>query len=194
VAPTGRLCPRGPTGRYRFLKNTRSFPGSPDPKRLLIFGMEGPPRMSSSDRSTVLLLMSQADVAMIDAALRPLNVDVLCAHDLREARKRVSTAQPIDVVVTDVTLPDGNWSDVIRWVVDGGGEASVVVCAPRADEFLWSEVLWRGGYDILVPPYRPQDVRRVIEGAQRASFPVTWRSPRPKPPRAESRVAAASVH
>jgi CheY-like chemotaxis protein len=75
--------------------------------------------MSSSDRSTVLLLMSQADVEMIDAALRPLNVDVLCAHDLREARKRVSTAQPIDVVVTDVTLPDGNWSDVIRWVVAG---------------------------------------------------------------------------
>ena len=138
--------------------------------------------MKSSPRTRVLLLTPQGGTETLESALKPLNVDVLRARNLRDARRCVHD-QRIDVVVTDVSLPDGNWSDVLRCVVDGGDDTNVVVCTPVVDELLWSEVLWRGGYDVLVKPFRAEEARRVVEGARRSDFPAAW-----KPRRSEYAV------
>jgi FixJ family two-component response regulator len=57
-------------------------------------------------------------------------------------------------------------------LVDRGIHASVVVSARLADERLWSEVLWRGAYDVIVEPYEAEEVRRIVEGALRAASTV----------------------
>ena len=77
----------------------------------------------------------------------------------------------IDVVITDLTLPDGNWCDILKYLVDEGIRANVVVNAPFADERLWSEILWRGAYDLLVEPYENFELKRVVEGAARVASP-----------------------
>jgi FixJ family two-component response regulator len=74
----------------------------------------------------------------------------------------------VELVISDLSLPDGNWCDVFRHLVDNGLHAAMVVVARQADERLWSEVLWRGAYDLLVEPFEDSDVRRVVEGAVRA--------------------------
>lgn len=126
--------------------------------------------MHSRRRSAVLLVLtSKRNIENCHAALKTLDVEVLRVHDLREARNRLREGHPIDVVVTDASLPDGNWSDILRCVVNWGGSAGVVVCAPVADEHLWSEVLWRGGHDLLVEPFQPAEARQVIEGAWRTA-------------------------
>ena len=73
------------------------------------------------------------------------------------------------MIITQLTLADGNWCDLFKYLVDRGSHASVVVSSPQADERLWSEVLWRGAYDLLVEPYESGEVCRVVEGALRVA-------------------------
>ena len=69
------------------------------------------------------------------------------------------------LVLTDLTLPDGSWFDVLSRVDDAKADAKVVVCARLADERLWSQVLEAGAYDMLVEPYQQDEVRRILDAA-----------------------------
>jgi DNA-binding NtrC family response regulator len=97
----------------------------------------------------------------------------------QQARALLQTHPPVDVVITQVTLPDGNWCDVFKYLVDNAVQAGLVVSSPHADEILWSEVLWRGAYDLIVEPYQADELRKTLEGALRANE--------------SSRIAAASM-
>jgi hypothetical protein len=46
-----------------------------------------------------------------------------------EALQLLKTQPPLEIVLTDATLEDANWYDVLRAVVDHGLQASVVVIA-----------------------------------------------------------------
>lgn len=110
------------------------------------------------------------------AELKRLNLDILTVPTCRQARQLLRTRPPVDVVITDVTLADGNWSDVLRDVVELGGDTHVVVHASSPDAILWSEVLWRGVYDMLTEPYEEHEVRNVVEGAVRAARDLPGRT------------------
>lgn len=97
-----------------------------------------------------------------------LGVEACWAETCQEARRLLENKPRVDVVISDLSLTDGNWCDVFKHLIDNDIHASMVVTARQADERLWSEVLWRGAYDLLVEPYSTVDVRRVVEGAVRA--------------------------
>lgn len=100
--------------------------------------------------------------------LELLDIEVLAAGTCHEARGVLETHPPVEVVITDLSFTDGNWCDIFKYLVDNAVEASVIVSCPLADERLWSEVLWRGAYDMLVEPYERSELRRIVEGAVRA--------------------------
>jgi DNA-binding NtrC family response regulator len=102
-------------------------------------------------------------------ALRVLDIETLAVSTCAEARSLFQISPGVELVLTEVSLHDGNWSDVLRHLVDNGIEASVVVSSQRPDEHLFSEVIWRGGYDVLVEPYEKAEVRQILEGALRAA-------------------------
>lgn len=104
--------------------------------------------------------------ARLLARLRSVKISLTIVKSCRDAR-RVWQREPQDIVITDVSLPDGNWCDIVKQLVDTGSRAAVVVCSPRADATLWSEVIWRGAHDLLVEPYQGDEVRRSVEGALR---------------------------
>jgi DNA-binding NtrC family response regulator len=116
-----------------------------------------------------MLVMSPERRRWLEPNLELLNVQVLRAGSCQEARLLLKNNPPVSVVITDVSLSDGNWCDIFRYLVDNGFYASVVVSSRLADERLWSEVLWRGAYDVLVEPYEATEVRRIMEGALRAA-------------------------
>ena len=121
-------------------------------------------------RPAVLVVMSPVKrQSSLLFELDLMQAAVKVSGNFREARKRLESDPNIDVVITDLTLADANWSDLLRFLVNRSLRASVVVHACRPDEACWSEVLWRGGYDLLVEPYERSEVRRVVEGAARAS-------------------------
>ena len=116
-----------------------------------------------------LVVMNQERRLPLLENLKKLNLDVLTVANCREARDLLATGPPVEVIITDVTLPDGNWRDLFECLADQNIQASVVVSSAPAGETLWSEILWRGAYDLLVEPYEDGELRRVVEGALRAT-------------------------
>ena len=124
--------------------------------------------MHVTHAATALVVMSRERRLPLLENLDRLTLSVLTAEDCREARALLQTRPPLEIVIIDVSLTDGNWCDIFKFLVDYGISASVVVASGFADERLWSEVLWRGAYDLLVEPYGREEVRRILEGALRA--------------------------
>lgn len=117
--------------------------------------------------AVALMVMSQDRLAPLLGCLKKLKLEVLTVATCRQARQFLRTNAPVDVVISDVTLADGNWSDVLRDVVDTGTQANVILSAPSPDAVLWSEALWRGVYDMLTEPHKEREVQQVVEGAVR---------------------------
>jgi DNA-binding NtrC family response regulator len=116
-----------------------------------------------------LLVMSRERRSPLLKSLKLLDIEVLAVETCQQARALLQTHPPVDVVITQVTLPDGNWCDVFKYLVDNAVQAGLVVSSPHADEILWSEVLWRGAYDLIVEPYQADELRKTLEGALRAN-------------------------
>lgn len=120
------------------------------------------------DSQVTLVIMSCEERRLpLLANLEALPAEVLVVGSCQEARRTLQTHPAVDIVITDVTLPDGNWCDVLTFLVDHGIDAGVVVASRTADEILWSEVLWRGVYDMIVEPFDSRESRWVIEAALR---------------------------
>ena len=120
------------------------------------------------DGATALVVRSRERRSTLLETLESFKLNVLWAENCREARSLLQTCPPLEIVIVNVSLTDGNWCDIFRFVVESGIETSIVVTSRLANEKLWSEVLWRGAYDLLVEPYKREELRRVVEGAVRA--------------------------
>ena len=68
-------------------------------------------------------------------------------------------------VLTESELPDGSWIDVIRLVARRLPGLAVVVTDRLADARFWADVLESGAYDVLVKPFYPREVQRVLSNA-----------------------------
>lgn len=100
------------------------------------------------------------DARRLTQLLQPLPVYLDYAETLRQARNIIRREVP-DAILTAADLTDGNWLDVL----DAAGSTPVVVTDPQADARMWSEVLNRGGFDLLTQPFYAPEVRRILENA-----------------------------
>jgi FixJ family two-component response regulator len=83
------------------------------------------------------------------------------AQNRYDALRRLRDMHPA-VVVCEHKLPDGGWQDLLNGVLDLPTPPNVIVTAPDADDVLWSDVLNRGGYDVLARPFDRAEVVRII--------------------------------
>jgi DNA-binding NtrC family response regulator len=96
-----------------------------------------------------------------------LGLEVLSAARWRDARALLRQRSGIAVVVVNVTLPDGNWCEILRWMIEDRVDASLILVSSVSDAALWSEAVWRGAFDVLVEPFASWEFSRSIEGALR---------------------------
>jgi FixJ family two-component response regulator len=89
---------------------------------------------------------------------------VLGCQNLAQANDLVPTLGPA-VLVTEATLADGAWQDILRQVGRLPVPPPVVVAASDADDALWMEVLNQGGYNLLGKPLDEQEVFRILSTA-----------------------------
>ncbi len=115
----------------------------------------------------VLLVMASERCRSLLGLLEVCGIAALVARDCEEARRILGAGPLVQAVLTETTLPDGDWCSVLQEVVRSRVSAAVVVCARVADERLWCDVLDRGGYDLLNEPYTLEEVQWVMEGAAR---------------------------
>jgi DNA-binding NtrC family response regulator len=82
----------------------------------------------------------------------------------------------IDVVISDMFLPDGAWSDLCRNRYAYENYPPVVVASESLDARLWADALSRGAYDVLVKPYSTEEVLYVVRNACLTRFASRERS------------------
>ena len=102
----------------------------------------------------------------------PLVLDHVSTMEQTSAKLRQSD---YDVILTEATLPDGNWLDVLRVARRHAGELEVIVTDPHADARFWSKALNLGAYDLLAQPFYEPEVRRILSNA--CSRPRLQQSP-----------------
>jgi DNA-binding NtrC family response regulator len=124
----------------------------------LLFGSNMPAKINA------MLVMARERHLPLLNALESCGIEVLPVCDCNEAR-RMLEAQPVQVVVTDTALPDGDWRRVLEIVARGCENTEVVVSLRLGDHMLWLDVLEQGGYDVLVDPYQRAEVQRIVEAA-----------------------------
>jgi DNA-binding NtrC family response regulator len=78
----------------------------------------------------------------------------------------------VPVIVCARELPDGSWEDLLDAVAADARPPHVVVTSDCGDRGLWSSVLNRGGYDVLVTPLVADEVFSVLSLAWR-----NWHGP-----------------
>jgi DNA-binding NtrC family response regulator len=98
--------------------------------------------------------------------------------------RRFLEGNVVPVIVCARDLPDGNWEDLLDAVSAGPLPPQVVVTSDCADSSLWSKVLNRGGYDVLLKPLAADEVFGLLSLAWR-----TWHGP----PRARTAARAAEA-
>lgn len=114
---------------------------------------------------TALVVMPKERNSDIIRQLSTIHASVVTASTCGEAVDLLRVNPWVQVVLTDLSLPDGSWCDVLDRVGDITPDAQVVVCARLADERLWTQALEAGAFDVLVEPYQPAEVRRIVDAA-----------------------------
>lgn len=116
-------------------------------------------------RSRVLYISGRAeDARSLSQMLAPLRVDLDHADTIQQARRRLQESE-YGVVLTEVTLADGNWLDVLHLVRESPREPQVIVTDRQADARFWAEALNLGAYDLLPQPFTPPEVQRIVSNA-----------------------------
>ena len=83
-----------------------------------------------------------------------------CAAAIQAVQRR---AAPI--VISGRTFPDGEWRDIWSRLRSRSRPPMFILASRLADEALWAEVLNLGGYDLLLRPFRAEEVVRALHGA-----------------------------
>ena len=80
---------------------------------------------------------------------------------------RCLAAEPVQVVIAESRLPDGDWKNVLLELDRLPSPPNLIVASRTADDRLWAEVLNIGGYDVLAQPFEAEELRRVVAAAGR---------------------------
>jgi DNA-binding NtrC family response regulator len=72
-------------------------------------------------------------------------------------------APPV-LVLTDTSLPDGSWADVLKAACTVPSKPPVIVVSRLVDIKLYLDVLESGGYDFVVPPVTSADLAYIVSG------------------------------
>jgi DNA-binding NtrC family response regulator len=118
-----------------------------------------------SPKIKAMLVMAQERRITLLAILESCGIEVLPVCDCNEARRMLETQSPVQAVVTDSALRDGDWRRVLEIVLQERPNVEVIVCSRLGDYNLWIDVLEQGGYDVLVEPYQHEEVRRIVKVA-----------------------------
>jgi DNA-binding NtrC family response regulator len=115
-----------------------------------------------SAKSPVLFVTPHTeDADRLSQMLRPLPLVVDHVPDLQHARVKYHHDRHW-VILTEASLPDGNWQDLLSLSREQWPAADVIVTDPHADARFWAEALNLGAYDLLVQPFRESEVCRIL--------------------------------
>ena len=103
------------------------------------------------------------ELRLIQDLLFPEGIEVQPACCLRQALLNYQeAAAPVILYDTETKEP---WREALAQFLGLGQGVRVVFVSRLADEHMWIEVLEAGGYDLLIKPFQPAEIRWVVRNA-----------------------------
>jgi DNA-binding response OmpR family regulator len=120
------------------------------------------------ERTTIVAAFRRdEDRCGLGEILGPCGWKVIWSGTCAEAIQAVQrSAAPI--VISGRTFSDGEWRDIWSCLRARSHPPKFILASRLADESLWAEVLNLGGYELLLKPFRPEEVVRTVHGAHMA--------------------------
>ena len=109
------------------------------------------------------------DARSLAQMLDDVSLPLVHASSLKDAASKLEAGN-FQVVLTEATLEDGTWLDVLRLARRTNTE--LVVTDPWADARFWAEAINMGAYDVLAQPFFDTEVRRVLASASSRRPPI----------------------
>lgn len=111
------------------------------------------------------LIVSAMDSAPLAAILRAGGFEVVVAADCESACRQLDASPPATVLVSDLTLPDGNWCTLLRMLLDRDMDTKLLVCSRFAGRLRIVEVVQRGGEFSLARSYDAETLPNLAAAA-----------------------------
>jgi DNA-binding response OmpR family regulator len=109
----------------------------------------------------ILLVMTAEHRNAVMDSLNPESWEVHLASDCRQARSLLY-GEYFDLVITDASLPDGNWLTISRALNQADVPPALVVCLfYQADRL--GAIFGAGPAQVLMPPLQSEKVRSALE-------------------------------
>lgn len=135
--------------------------------------MNAPPSVASRSSTLVLLVAGDTACDSLQLQLSDAGYTVLAAGNCNEACRVLDDEPQVQVILTDVLLPDGPWDVILEAVGRRQSLAQVVVILRGAidkgyiDQHL--DILETGAYDVLAEPGIPEALQSVVAAAAAAA-------------------------
>ena len=97
--------------------------------------------------------------------LKSLGMRVTFAGTCREAAKLLERQGAIDLVFAGTDLADGGWADVLGLAQQSKSYLPVIVVSQIVDSGLYLDVISRGAFDFVTPPFLTSDLAHVVRSA-----------------------------
>lgn len=112
----------------------------------------------------ILLHEEEYPLSGLKAVMEHQGINICRARSCREAAALLKRAASC-VIFTDVLLPDGTWADVLNLTAGSPQPVPVVVVARLVDINFYVEVIERGAFDFITPPFTAKDVGHILRSA-----------------------------
>lgn len=99
---------------------------------------------------------------MLEEELETHRVAHVAATNTREASELLRNEPSVGLVLTDETIPDGNWCSVLKTTLQSNSGSQLLVCTSQDHLTCWSEIVNRGGYYALEQPHRRKRLGELL--------------------------------
>lgn len=115
--------------------------------------------------STILVVDDSPTLReMISTLLHKTGLTISVAQDGQEAKEMIA-ADPPDLVVLDVVMPNMNGYELCRWVKTNPAtqDVLVVLCSSKSEEFDRYWGIKQGADAYVIKPFRPHDLLSTVK-------------------------------
>lgn len=114
----------------------------------------------------VVLLHDQEEPhAALGPVLDKLGITYTRVRTCAEATQLLTRDRSPHLLFCDTILPDGNWNDVLQLSDRAPVAVNVIVVARSVNIRFYVEVIERGAFDFITPPFVSSDLSHVVRCA-----------------------------
>ena len=118
-------------------------------------------------RPAVLIVDDEPDLLeLLSLTLRRMNLRTRTAADVGTAQ-RLLRAEPFDLCLTDMRLPDGDGLDLVAWIQENRAELPVAVITAHGNVESAVRALKLGAFDFVSKPLDLGALRKLVDSAIR---------------------------